>query len=157
VVFGLAWLVLQAASGAWVSTNYAVLACTDFPQCQGTFWPAMDFAAGFELWRPLGQGGDGQFINFQALTAIHFMHRGLAMLTLLLLGALCLALWRKPALQTPTRAMAALLTLQILTGVSNVVLDWPLLGAVLHTGGAGAMGAVLVWLLTTTRSQRGAP
>ncbi len=27
--------VVQAALGAWVSTNYAVLACTDFPTCHG--------------------------------------------------------------------------------------------------------------------------
>jgi len=33
----------------------------------------------------------------------------------------------------------------LLTGVSNVVLNWPLLAAVAHTGGA----AVLVALLTT--------
>jgi cytochrome c oxidase assembly protein subunit 15 len=46
-----------------------------------------------------------------------------------------------------------LLTLQVLTGVSNVVLDWPLLAAVLHTGGAGALLAVLVWLLATTQGQ----
>ncbi len=44
--FALLWL--QVALGGWVSTNYAVLACSDFPTCQGSWWPAMDFAQGFE-------------------------------------------------------------------------------------------------------------
>lgn len=57
IAWGLALLLVQAASGAWVSTNYAVLACTGFPTCQGAWWPLMDFAGGFEIWRPLGLGG----------------------------------------------------------------------------------------------------
>ena len=50
---------LQIALGGWVSTNYAVLACSTFPACQGSWWPAMDFRQGFELWRPLGMTGAG--------------------------------------------------------------------------------------------------
>ena len=46
----------------------------------------MDFAHGFEIWRPLGYGQDGAPISFQALTAIHYTHRLLAVLTLLLLA-----------------------------------------------------------------------
>ena len=38
------WHAIQVALGGWVSTNYAVLACTTFPTCQGSWWPAMDFA-----------------------------------------------------------------------------------------------------------------
>ena len=38
----LALLALQIALGGWVSTNYAVLACTGFPACNGQWWPAMD-------------------------------------------------------------------------------------------------------------------
>ena len=47
--------VVQIALGGWVSTNYAVLACTDFPTCQGAWWPAMDFDHGFTIWRALGR------------------------------------------------------------------------------------------------------
>jgi cytochrome c oxidase assembly protein subunit 15 len=36
-------LVLQVLSGAWVSTNYAVLACTDFPMCQGQWFGSSGF------------------------------------------------------------------------------------------------------------------
>lgn len=146
-------LMLQAASGAWVSTNYAVLACSDFPTCQGSWWPLMDFEQGFQIWRPLGLTQDGVHISFQALTSIHFVHRVLAMGTLLVLGCLSVVLWGYSTLHSQARALAAFLALQLLTGLSNVLFDWPLLAAVLHTGGAGAMVVVLVGLLARTQSQ----
>ena len=150
---GLAMLVVQAASGAWVSTNYAVLACTEFPKCQGQWWPDMEFAQGFALWRALGVAADGASIPFSALTAIHMVHRMLALLTVLILGALVLALWRNRAFPFLTRAMLGVLTLQVATGVSNAVLDWPLLAAVLHTGGAGALVVILVALICSSTAQ----
>jgi len=151
--FALALLLVQAASGAWVSTNYAVLACAEFPQCQGAWWPDMNFAQGFELWRPLGLTAAGEHISFQALTAIHFAHRMLAVVTLLGLALLVAVLWGYSTVQRAARWLLALLCLQALTGISNVVLDWPLLAAVVHTGGAAAMVTLLVWLLATTQPQ----
>ncbi len=151
LVAGLLVLLLQVACGAWVSTNYAVLACAEFPQCQSSWWPMMDFAQGFALWRPLGLAADGMPLSFQALTAIHFVHRLIAGLTFVVLLLLVWRLRRVPALARPAHWLGGLLALQIATGLSNVVLDWPLLAAVLHTGGAGAMGAVLAGLLAATR------
>ncbi len=150
MLLGLLMLVIQAASGAWVSTNYAVLACTEFPQCQGQWWPDMAFAQGFTLWRALGMSADGSGIPFSALTAIHVVHRMLALLTVLTLGGLCVALWRSKAFPFLSRALLGVLLLQFATGVSNAVLDWPLPAAVLHTGGAGALVVILVALLSTS-------
>ena len=155
IYVSLALLILQAVSGAWVSTNYAVLACTDFPNCQGSWWPQMDFGHGFEIWRPLGYSQDGAHISFQALTAIHYTHRLLAAVTLVSLAALAWHLSNTPALRGHARALGVLLTLQLLTGMSNVVLDWPIVAAVLHTGGAGALVVVLVRLLVATYSPSG--
>ena len=146
----LVWLA-QSSLGAWVSTNYAVLACSEFPTCQGSWWPEMDFAQGFTLWRPLGLAADGTPLSFQALTAIHVSHRWFAVLAVLALAWLAWRLRHVPAVVTPVRCLWGLVILQVATGLSNVVLGWPLLAAVLHTGGAGAMGAVLVWLLAATR------
>lgn len=157
MVVALVMLVLQAASGAWVSTNYAVLACTEFPQCQGTWWPDMDFSEGFVWWRPLGLDNAGVPISFQALTAIHYTHRGLSLVTVLALGALAWRLRTEPALRKPFIALSTLLSLQLLTGLSNVLLGWPLLAAVLHTGGAGALVVVLTWLLIGACTPRPAP
>jgi cytochrome c oxidase assembly protein subunit 15 len=148
----LALLVFQVASGAWVSTNYAVLACTEFPQCQGQWLPEMNLQ-GFELWRPLGTNAAGEPISYQAITAIHWLHRSLAMVTATLLGLLAWHCSQTPALKQQSRALAVLIGLQLLTGLTNVVLGWPLLGAVMHTGGAGAMIAVLIWMLASTRPQ----
>jgi heme a synthase len=149
----LAWLVVQAASGAWVSTNYAVLACSDFPQCQASWWPDMALAQGFEIWRPLGHSADGTVLSFQALTGIHFVHRMLALVTVVALGLMAWRLRTVASLQAPVQWLMTLTTLQVLTGMGNVVLDWPLVAAVLHTGGAGALVVVLVWLLAATRTQ----
>ena len=144
---------VQIALGGWVSTNYAVLACNTFPQCQGGWWPAMDFAQGFELWRPLGHQGDGALLDFSALTAIHYTHRLFAYGVFIALAALIVALARQQRLPAQRRTLAALTTLQLLTGLSNVILDWPLAAAVIHTGGAAAMMTVLAWALCASRAE----
>jgi cytochrome c oxidase assembly protein subunit 15 len=151
VIAGFALLWLQIALGGWVSTNYAVLACTDFPTCQNSLWPAMDFKQGFTLWRELGAGQDGAVISFQALTAIHYLHRLVAFLVVALLLALAVTLHRQPVFRRDAYWLAGLIALQVLTGVSNVVLGWPLLAAVLHTGGAGALVVLLTGLVFSRR------
>lgn len=147
--FALLWL--QIALGGWVSTNYAVLACTDFPSCQNSFWPAMDFSQGFTLWRELGAGHDGAYISFQALTAIHYVHRLAAYAVFVVLMLLAVRLQRVPALRQQARWLAGLTLLQVITGLSNVVLGWPLFAAVAHTGGAAALVVVLTGIVFSSR------
>ena len=144
-VFLALWL--QIALGGWVSTNYAVLVCTGFPSCQGSFWPAMDFQQGFTLWRSLGETGDGGNISFQALTAIHYVHRLGAYGLFLMVLALSAVLYRFPAFRTQAWWLACLIVLQAATGMSNVVLGWPLLAAVAHTGGAAALVVVMTGVI----------
>jgi cytochrome c oxidase assembly protein subunit 15 len=146
----------QIALGGWVSTNYAVLACGDFPTCQDRWWPEMDFHHGFTLQRALGSTGEGNFLPFAALTAIHFTHR---LMALALLTALALAAWRlsrQPDAQARRWACALLAVgaWQLATGVSNVVLGWPLAAAVAHTGGAAALTVILSLMLM--RAHQGA-
>ncbi|MDO9360833.1 MAG: COX15/CtaA family protein, partial [Polaromonas sp.] len=121
--FVLLWV--QIALGGWVSTNYAVLACNEFPACQGSFWPAMDFREAFTLWRPLGAGADGDNISFQALTAIHYVHRLAAYLVFTVLLVLAWQLRRIPAMRTYGNWAGGLALWQFATGLSNVVLGWP--------------------------------
>lgn len=148
---GFALLWLQIALGGWVSTNYAVLACADFPACQNSLWPAMDFRQGFTLWRELGAGQDGENISFQALSAIHYAHRLAAYIVFAVLMALAAGLRRVPALRTQALWLAALVLLQVATGLSNVVLGWPLLAAIAHTGGAAALVLVLTGIVLSSR------
>ena len=147
VVAGLT--LLQVALGGWVSTNYAVLACRDFPTCQGLWWPEMDFAHAFTVRRELGQTAGGEFLPFAALTAIHVLHR---LAAAILLAALAWLAWRLRAsgdasLRRYALGLAALGAWQLLTGLSNVVLGWPLMAAVAHTAGAAALAMLLTSLL----------
>ena len=147
-----ALVLLQVTLGGWVSTNYAVLACSDFPMCQRSWWPAMNFAQGFEIWRPLGHTGAGAPIDFAALTAIHYVHRLAAYAVLAALGLLAWQLLRAGVLRAQARWLAALAAWQLVTGLSNIVLGWPLLAAVAHTGGAAALVVVLTWGLAASRT-----
>jgi heme a synthase len=152
VVLGFVMLSAQILLGGWVSTNYAVLACNDFPQCQNRWWPEMNFSQGFELWRHLGVTGTGEPIDFSALTAIHYAHRLMAYVVLAMLALLAWQLNRSEAWRAHSRTLAALVGLQLATGLSNVVLDWPLLSALLHTGGAAALVLTLAWVLASAAS-----
>lgn len=145
--FGLLWV--QIALGGWVSTNYAVLACTDFPTCQGSLWPVMDFQQGFALWRELGQGRGGENISFQALTAIHYVHRLAAYGVMVAL--LVLAWLLRGTLASTARWLCLLVLWQLVSGLSNVVLGWPLVAAVAHTGGAAGLVIVLTGAVSASR------
>ena len=146
----LALSVMQVMLGGWVSTNYAVLACTDFPKCQGSWWPPMDFDHGFTVLRELGAGKDGGYLPFAALTAIHMVHRiGAAVV----FTAMALLVWRLHVDgRANTRRWAHIVTAvaawQLVSGLSNVVLGWPLIAAVAHTGGAAALITLLAVMLT---------
>ncbi|MDO9436976.1 heme A synthase [Hydrogenophaga sp.] len=146
-----ALLWLQIALGGWVSTNYAVLACSEFPTCQGSWWPTMNLREGFTLWRELGMNHRGDAITFPALTAIHYVHRLMAYLVLAAMLWLGWRLWRVPGMRATARALLLLAAWQFASGLTNVVLDWPLLAAVAHTGGAAAMVIVFTGALCGTR------
>lgn len=147
--FGLLWL--QIALGGWVSTNYAVLACPDFPTCHGQWVPEMNWQ-GFRVWRELGYTPEGELLPFLALSTIHFVHRSAAWLVLGVLVWLGWHLRRQHGLVPAGRWLLGLSALQLVTGLSNVVLGWPLMAAVLHTGGAAAMVLTLTWALSVSRA-----
>jgi cytochrome c oxidase assembly protein subunit 15 len=146
--------VVQIALGGWVSTNYAVLACRDFPTCQGAWWPPMDFAQGFRLRRELGAAVDGSYLPFAALTAIHQTHRIGAGVLLALLTWLVVRLATSGDVE-PRRwalALAGVGLWQLGTGLGNVLLGWPLAAAVAHTGGAAALAVIVTAMLCRARS-----
>lgn len=153
LILGTVILVIQIALGGWVSTNYAVLACNTFPLCQGTWWPTMNFQEGFSIWRELGMTSDGGLLSFEALTAIHYVHRLFSYVIFLYLGFLAYSFRRIRQGQKALQILIGLLILQLITGLSNVLLDWPLLTAVLHTGGAAALFCTLIWMLGSVKIQ----
>jgi cytochrome c oxidase assembly protein subunit 15 len=151
VVVTILFLVLQILLGAWVSSNYAVMACNTYPDCQGTWWPDMNFDKGFELWRPLGVDAAGAALPFQALTAIHMVHRWHAVWVVLLLLMVAVSL-RTHNFKPQALMLAGLVVLQFITGVSNAVLGWPMMAALLHTGAAVSMLVLLSWVLGVTQA-----
>ena len=153
IMLGLLLLTLQIALGGWVSTNYAVLACTDFPLCNGQWIPAMDFQHGFTLWRALGKTASGDLLSRDALVAIHWTHRVFAVVVIAYLSWLALRTRRSAALIRPATLLLGLIALQFASGLSNILLQWPLPIAVLHNGGAAALLVTLVFMLARSETQ----
>lgn len=154
---GVVLLVLQITLGGWTSTNYAALACRDFPACQGSFWPSADYANAFHVVRELGLTADGGALPLAALTAIHWSHRlGAAVVALALFG-LAWTLSRTHATQRVGLALLAALAAQLALGVVNVVFGLPLAAAVAHNAGALLLLAIMVWVNGRLRRECAAP
>jgi cytochrome c oxidase assembly protein subunit 15 len=133
-------LVLQLFLGGWTSSNYAALACPDFPTCQTQWWPAIaDFKDAFVLWRGLGIDYEGGVLDHPARVAIHFTHRLGAVLAAVLIALLGFRLARETATRADGAAVLAVLALQLCLGVSIVWFGVPLGVAVLHNGVAALL------------------
>ena len=132
-------VVLQIALGGWVSSNYAALACNDFPTCLGAWKPEMDFDTAFSLHRELGRTATGDFLPGTALIAIHWSHRVGALIVALLSGSLALALLRRSAWRAWGLLLGMALLVQIALGIANVLLFLPLPIAVAHNTGAAIL------------------
>ena len=137
---------LQIALGGWVSSNYAALACTDFPTCKGAWLPTMDFHHAFQFVRELGKTAQGDLLPLDALTAIHWIHRVGALATFILVGLLAIKMLRIPALAKSGAWVALLLLTQVSLGIANVLLSLPLPVAVAHNGVAALLLVTLVVL-----------
>jgi cytochrome c oxidase assembly protein subunit 15 len=143
---GLLALLAIIALGGWVSSNYAALACSDFPACQGTWLPAMDFAHAFQFRHELGQTDNGALLSNSALTAIHWTHRVGALIVLVVAGALASALLRSQHGRRWGLLLALALGGQILLGIANVLFSLPLPLAVAHNTGAAILLAITLAL-----------
>jgi len=143
---GLAVVFLQIALGGWVSSNYAALACADFPTCKGVWVPTMDFNHAFHFTRELGKTAQGELLSLDSLTAIHWMHRVGALITFLLLAVLVFKMLRIASLAKLGAVIGVVLLAQIGLGISNVLLSLPLPVAVAHNGVAALLLLVLVIL-----------
>jgi cytochrome c oxidase assembly protein subunit 15 len=140
---------VQIFLGGWTSANYAALACTDFPTCQGRWWPAVDFRAAFVLWRGLGQNYEYGVLDTPARTAIHMTHRCWAMVVAAVLLSLFAHVWRVADARGRRIGwyILALLAVQVALGITNVVRGLPLPVAVMHNGVAAGLALSLVSLV----------
>jgi len=130
---GLAWLgialmMAEIMLGGWVSSNFAGLACTGFPLCQGALLPPMDFSYSLEV--------SGLLLSVERLTAIHWMHRAGALLTVAYLCWLSFGIMAVEGLRGIGKVMLGLVALQLALGAAHVLFGLPLLVAVLHNAAA---------------------
>lgn len=148
---GLVVLILQIVLGGWTSSNYAALACPDFPTCQNSYWPEMDVKDAFVLWRGLGIDYEGGVLDHPARVAIHFVHRLGAIAAAVILGWLSIALWRNgtsAAARTAGLVVGIVLLVQLVLGPIMVMRALPLWLATAHN----AVAALL--LLSVVRANR---
>jgi cytochrome c oxidase assembly protein subunit 15 len=144
--FGFLLLVLQIALGGWVSANYAALACSDFPLCNGNWVPEMDFARGFHFLRALEMTAEGGPLSNQALNAIHWVHRLGALIVFCYLTLLAIAVLRTQGLQKYGALLLVVLCVQVALGIGNVLLILPLALAVAHSAVAALLLIAMVVL-----------
>jgi cytochrome c oxidase assembly protein subunit 15 len=124
-------LLLQIFLGVWTSTNYASLACADFPTCGGSYLPEMDFKNGFNLKQEVGPNYLYGLLENPARVAIHYSHRVTAILVTLIFLILMSRLWFSDAAPLASTLGILLLT-QITLGIINVVYVLPLYVAIAH-------------------------
>jgi cytochrome c oxidase assembly protein subunit 15 len=139
-------LFMQIFLGGWTSTNYAALACTDFPTCHGVWVPEMDFKDAFHMVRELGQSAGGGALTLSAITAIQWTHRIGALVVLVYLGILAFSLMKYWQLKRLGLILMAVLSAQIALGIANLLLHLPLILAVAHNFTAGLLVVILVTL-----------
>ena len=139
-------LAVQIFLGVWTSTNYASLACIDFPQCKASYWPEMDFRSGFNLFQEVGPNYLYGLLDNNARVAIHFTHRIWAILVIVVFFILITRLWFSKIAPLASTVGVVLLT-QISLGIMNVVYTLPLYVAIAHN-----LVAAMLLLVTLTVS-----
>ena len=142
--FGFILIFMQIFLGGWTSTNYAGLACTDFPTCHGQWIPDMDFKNAFNIFRDLGQTSEGTPISLNALQAIQWVHRIGAITLVIYFGYLSYALMKYKQLRSEAMLLLAILAAQFIIGVANLILHLPMVLAVSHN----LTAALLVVIIT---------
>ncbi len=141
-LIGLIVLSVQILLGGWTSSNYAAVACPDFPTCQGAWWPDMDAREAFVLWRGLGIDYEGGVLDHPARVAIHFVHRVGAVVTALMLGFVVFLAWTRAqtrAVQFAGLLVAIALLAQLILGPMMVIKAFPLWLATVHNGVAALL------------------
>ena len=149
-VLGLLIVIGQLFLGAWTSTNYAALACLNFPLCHGSLFPAMNFHEAFSLFHPIGVNYEGGVLDSTARVTIQMTHRYGAFVTAVYVGILALCLIFSKAekkLRGIGGVLLGVLVLQFALGVANVELLLPIQIAVAHNGVAALLLLTLVTLI----------
>lgn len=149
IVISITWvfLIIQILLGGWTSTNYASLACTDFPKCLDQWYPKeMIFNEAFNVINLPDVNYEGGILAYGAKVAIHYSHRITALiLTFVFISALYVVfkLNKHSLLKKLMSISIIFFILQVILGISNVVYSLPLNIAVWHTMNAAILMALI--------------
>jgi fused signal recognition particle receptor len=127
-------LLIQIFLGGWVSSNYAALACSDFPRCNGAWLPEADFSEALAFFKGL-LSENSSVLSANAAVAAHWLHRLTALLCFIVLSVVMLSATAEQQPKPIRRAgilLSLLLLIQIALGIFSVKLSLPLWMAVAH-------------------------
>ncbi|MCG9698046.1 COX15/CtaA family protein [Shewanella sp. Isolate11] len=148
-LIGLGVLVIQIMLGGWTSSNYAALACTELPFCEGDWINNLQPSHAFY---PLHLSDDSYefgILDYPSRMTIHVSHRFGAIITatvLLWLAYRMLMLSQSGLMKRSAWLLIGLVIAQVALGISNVVLNLPLGIAVSHNAGAALLLLTLVFI-----------
>jgi len=137
-------LFFQILLGGWTSTNYAALACTDFPTCHGSMIPKMDFVNGFSVLRDLGLTTGGEYLTIEALHAIQWIHRVGAIILLTYIAMFAYYLTNIAGIRFYRNLLILTIIAQFIIGIANLLLHLPLVLATMHNLGAALLVIIVV-------------
>lgn len=132
-MLGLVLLVGQIALGGWTSANYAALACTELPVCEGEWYAKLDFAGAFSI--PEADNYEFGAHPYEDRMTMHIVHRFGALVVFIYLCWLGIRLYStsiSDRIKNQSVLLVSLLGAQIALGISNVVYSLPVSVAVAH-------------------------
>lgn len=156
LLLGIGIVGLQCFLGGWTSANYASIVCPDFPFCQNSLFPKLDFAHAFNLFSPIGQNYQGGVLDTTARITIQMCHRYGAFITfsyLTVLGFYILFSGRTYVLKNTAAMVLLILGTQVFLGILNIATSLYLPIAVTHN----AVALLLLLSMITLRYQLTAP
>jgi len=146
---GIVILTAQIALGGWTSSNYAALTCVELPICQAGWVEQLTFDDSFDLIPPERESYEFGYLPHAERLTIHVMHRLGAIVTALYLFWLVLRVFTKARSQffkNSALTLGAILSTQLVLGISNIWFSLPLAVAVSHNIVAACLMLALIAL-----------
>ncbi|GAC17959.1 COX15/CtaA family protein [Paraglaciecola arctica] len=149
-ILGMIILTGQIALGGWTSANYAALACTELPICEGVWYERLDFGGAFSI--PVAENYEFGAHDYNERMTMHIVHRIGALVTFLYLCWLGIRLYAAASsnlIKKLSALMVLILGVQVILGVSNVVFSLPVVIAVMHNATAACLMLILITISYT--------
>ncbi len=139
-------LSVQIALGGWTSSNYAGLACTDFPTCDGHLLPPLDLEAAFHITEFSDRNYEGGLLEAETRVTIQYTHRVAALIVFSFLLILFVRLRKIAELRGHAVMLLSFTLLQVSLGITTAVMMLPLPVALAHNTGAALLLLEVIYI-----------